>query len=409
MSREFRHQVSILINTVLAVTVVVLALHRLGHAPAPSSAAVNLGKMSHGGTSEKAANETVVFTGKPIGPQYAGFASASDRRRWMIDQLRAMGVPDDTLALVARMDFEVQWDGRFQECWGDGDKMAAVQLEMDMKKDAEMRAALGEAGFKQWDQGNMLWEAMSTKVEVTPSEADAIYALKKKLQQRELDLEQAKVKGTMDAAQIDAASDQAHSEYDQQLKGVLGDDRYAKSQQMDDAFQADLLRHQLANVNPGDSQFQELYKAEQQWTESLSQLDRTSSDYAAQYKALNDVRDQTYQQVLGSNVYSAYQERQDPSYSEMKKYGDLWGLDDSKIDYVYNAMKSYQQSVQDYQAQVSALQAQGQNVGWDAVNKTLQQFASQTQQSLQSHLGQNSYNKMERNHVLMFTGVLPPQ
>ena len=63
--------------------------------------------------------------------------------------------------------------------------MAAVQLEMDMSKDAQMRAALGEAGFKQWDQGKKLWEAMSTKVDVTPAEADALYDLKKKLDQRQ--------------------------------------------------------------------------------------------------------------------------------------------------------------------------------------------------------------------------------
>jgi len=387
----------------------VLVLYKREHAPESPATAVSFGKMTNGITSVKVAGQIPVFTKKAKLRQYADLATAPDRRRWMIDQLRAMGVPNDTLALVAQMDLEVQWDGRFQECWGDADKMAAVQLEMDKSKDAEMRAALGEAGFKQWDQKNMLWEAMSTEVDITPSEADAIYALKKKLQQRELELEQGKVEGTMDDAQIKDASDQAYSECNQQLKALLGDDRYAKSQQMDDSFRVDLLRHQLASINPNDSQFQELFKAQQQWFQSLAQLDPSSSDYAVQSKALNDERDQTYQQVLGTNVYSVYQEQQDPSYSEMKKYENLWGLDDPKIDYVYNTMKQYQKSVQDYQTQVSALQAQGQNVGWDTVNTTLQQLANQTQQSLQNYLGQDSFNKLERNHLLAFTGVLPPQ
>lgn len=409
MSREFRRNASLLLNVVLGAALAALVLHKLERVPSPSPAGISPEKMTDEVKPVKVANEGPAVSSSPKLGQYTDFTSASDRRRWLIDQMRAMGVPNDTLALIARMDLEAQWDGRFRECWGEPDKMAAVQLQMDMSKDAEMRAALGEAGFKQWDQKNMLWEAMSTAVDVTPSEAEGIYALKKKLQQRELELEQARVNGTMDDAELKDATERAYSEYNQQLKTLLGDSRYAVSQQTDDAFRANLLSHQLASVNPSDSQFQELFKAQQQWIQSLSQLDPSATDYAAQYKALNDARDQTYQRVLGSNVYSAYQEQQDPSYSEMKKYADLWGLDDPKIDYVYNAMKQYQKSVQDYQAKIGALQAQGQNVEWDTVSKTLQQLANQTQQSLQNYLGQDSFAKLERNHVLMFTGVRPSQ
>ena len=91
---------------------------------------------------------------------------------------------------------------------------------------------------------------------------------------------------------------------------------------------------------------------------------------------MNDARDQEYQRVLGTDAFNSLQEQQDPGYSQMKKYETLWGLDDSKIDYVYGTMNQYAKSVQDYQAQVSALQAQGQSVDWDAVNNYLQQLAA---------------------------------
>lgn len=292
---------------------------------------------------------------------------------------------------------------------GNRDKLAAVQLEMDLSKDTEMRAALGEAGFKQWDQGNMLWEAMNTKVDVTSAEADGLYGLKKKLQQRELELEQAKVNGTMDDADISDASDKAYSEYNQQMKMLLGDDRYAKSQQTDDAFAAGNLQYSLAKygVNPTDSQFQELFQAQQQWNKSLSELDPHAPDYAARYKALNAAREQEYQQVLGSDAFGAYQEKQDPGYSQMKKYENLWGLDDGKIDYVYNAMKNYESSAQDYQAQINALQAQGQNV--DAVNQKLKQITDETGQALQDYLGQYSFNKLQANRLFLFKQTQAPQ
>jgi hypothetical protein len=411
MSTEFRYRASLLLNAVLVVTVGLLAMHKMARASASSAMHARPGMTTNEARPQGTPDETPLIIPQPRPPEYAELASASDRRRAIIDQLRSMGVPNDTLALVARVDFEVQWESRFEACGVDRDKLVAAQLDMDMSKDEEMRAALGEAGFKQWDQKSMLWEAMSTEVAVTPSETDAIYASKKKLQRRELELEQAKVKETMDDAEINDAEDKAYSEYNQQLKAVLGEDRYAKSQQLDDAFAAGNLRYTLARngVNADDSQFQELFKAEQEWNKSQLKLDPASADYATQLKALKDARDQRYREVLGTGNYDTFQKEQDPGYSLMKKYEVLWGLDDKKVDYVYTAMKSYEKSMQDYQAQVNTLRVQGQKVDWDGVNKHLQQLTDQTGQTLQSYLGQESFNKLQRNHLFLFNATQPPR
>ncbi len=413
MSSEFRHQTSVVLNVVLAVTVVVLALHKLNH----TSAAIEVspGKMT---------NETRVSTKHPKAPpmqpklpQYMDIASAADRRRLIVDQLRAMGAPNDVLALVARVDREVQWESRFEESQGDMNKMEALQMEKDMSKDAEMLAALGEKDFKQWDTKTMLWEAMSTEVKTTTSEAEAIYASKKKLQQRLLELQQERVKGTKDEAEIDTAYDKAYAEYNEQLKAVMGDERYAKSQQLDDAFAADNLRAVLDKgaVTPSDSQFQELFKIEKQYNDAEAELnkqvqsDPSSVDFAAQDKALNDARDQEYQRVLGSDAFDALQKSQDFPYSQMKKYETYWGLDDSKVDYVYNLMKQYKNVVKDLSTQASTLQAHNQNI--DAINNNLQQLAIQTQQTLQNYLGPDSFNRLQGNRVMQFypSYQLPPR
>jgi hypothetical protein len=408
MSSELRHRASLALNVVLIVTVAILAGWKLDHTFAPSaevSSEIGTNEVAPG----KATSERPVFSQAPKLPQYGDIASASDRRRWIIDQLRAMGVPNDTLALVARVDFEVQWESRFEACRGDRDKLAAVQLDMDMSKDVEMRAALGDAGFKQWDQNSMLWEAMSTEVEVTASEIDAIYALKKKLQQRELELEQASVKGTMDDAEINNSQDKAYSEYNQELKAVLGEDRYAKSQQLDDDTAAAQLHQDLAKANPGDSQFQELLKTQQQWNEQRAALDKqfqndqSSAAYADQIRALNAARDQEYRRVLGDDVFNALQKEQDPSYTQMKRYETLWSLDDNRIDSVYGMLKYYQKSAEDYQAQARAIEAGGQNVDWDGVNKNLQAFAQETQQALQNYVGQDRFNRMAKNGVFQLS------
>jgi hypothetical protein len=255
----------------------------------------------------------------------------------------------------------------------------------------------------------MLREANQGKIQLSASETDQAYDFWKKRQQRQLDLEQAKVQGTMDPADINDATDTAAAEFKQQMKNLLGDDRYAQSQQADEAATAASFRQDIAQANPSDSQFQELLKTQQQWNDQRSALDKqfqddpSSPDYADQIQALNDARDQEYQRVLGTNAFDAIQKQQDPGYSQMKKYETLWGLDDNQINSVYASIKYYEQGAQDYQSQARTLEVQGQTVDWNAVNQNLQQFADQTQQALQNYVGQDAFNKMRRNGVFQLS------
>lgn len=402
MSRKF--QASLGLNVVLAGAVVALAVHKSQPAPALSAGEFAAEKVT--------AETSQVATSQPKSPQYAESASAPDRRRWLVDQLRAAGVPNNVLARVVQSDLEEQWQQRFEESaekgHGDADSMAALQLEHDQGEDADMRAALGDEGYRQWDQGHMLHEANMGKVELTTAESDAIYDLKKKLQQRQWDLAQARLNGDMDEAEVNEATDKSYSEFNQQMKALLGDDRYAKSQGTDSDTAATNLLHDLAKANPTDSQFQNLLKAQEELNKRRSELDKqfqdnpSSAAYADQIKALDAAHDQEYQRVLGTNVFDSLQKDQDIGYSKMKKCETIWGLDDNKVDYVYGSIKYYEKSVEDYQAQARALEAQGQSVDWDGVNKNLQQFANQTQQSLQNYLGQDSFSKMQRNGIFQF-------
>jgi hypothetical protein len=405
MSSKFRHRASLLSNIVLVGIAAALGFHKLTRASVPTVVANGPGIITNEVHPRTVVKETPTVISQSQSQLPAEFKSPSDRRRWLIDELRAMGVPNEVLGRVARIDFEAQWDSRFDACHGDMDKMAAVQLAMNLNKDAEMRAALGDKDFKQWDQNYMLWEAMSTKVDVTAAEADALYGLKKKLQQRQLEVEQARLKGTMDDAEINDAINSAFSEFNQKMRTLLGDDRFAKSQQIDDAFTADSLHYQLASANPTDAQFQELSKVEKAWNQSQRELDPSAPDYLEKLKAVNEARDQDYQRVLGDEAFNNLQKQQDSTYLAMKTYENLWGLDDSKIDYVYTTMKQYQKTVENYQTQLSVLQAQGQSADWVAVNNKLQQSAAQTQQSLQNYLGTDSFNKLQRNRLLRWAGL----
>jgi hypothetical protein len=393
MSRESRHRASLLLNVILIATVVVLALH--ASEPAPLAPI-------------KVTNSPSVSIPPPERPQFPDQASSTDQRRWLVDQLRAMGVPNDTLARMVMKALDKEWNKHGAEIaiknHGDHDVMAAFQLQVDLSKDAEMRAALGDAGFKEWDQKNMLREINPGNVQLSSSESDAAYDLWKKRQQAELALEAARVNVTMDDADINDAQEKATSEFNQQMKTLLGDDRYAAAQQTGGGAAA-TLQQEVASANPSDSQFQQLLQTQQQWNDQRAALDKqyqndpNSPAYASQLKALDDARDHEYQQVLGTNAFATVQKQQDPGYNQMEKFQTLWGLNTGQIDTVYAAMQFYQKTVNDYQNQSLTLQAQGQPVDWDTVNKNLQQDANLTQQALQNYLGQDTFNKMQRNGV----------
>src|SRR6185437_8932695 len=157
MSRELRHRLSLLLNLALVFTVLVLVRHK--PASTPTVPQMRL---------EKVADETTLLK-QPKPPRHAQIASASDRQSW-IEQLRAAGVPNTILARVVLADFEDNWDSRLEECRGDAQKMAALQCEKERNEDAEMRAALGDEGFKQWDEERMLREADVGRIPLTASE-----------------------------------------------------------------------------------------------------------------------------------------------------------------------------------------------------------------------------------------------
>lgn len=289
--------------------------------------------------------------------------------------------------------------------------MAALQMEIDLSLDSEMRAALGEEGFKQWDYQNMLREANRGNIQLTASETDSSYVAWKKLQQRELELKQARINGEMDNADINDAHEKAVAEFDKEMKTLLGDDRYAKSQKTDEDIATANLQ-EIVKAKPGDTRFQDLLKTQEQWNEQRLALDKQfqndplSSAYADKIKALDAARDLEYQRVLGADAFDALKKEQDPGYTQMKKFENLWGLDDNSVESVYRTLKYYQKTAEDYQAQARQLEARGQAVDWDAMNKNLQQFAEQTQQSLQNYLGRDRFDRMQQNGAFQ---LYPPE
>jgi plasmid maintenance system killer protein len=343
----------------------------------------------------------------------SGRETATGWSQW-IDALRTAGVPNKVLARLVLADFDDRWQKRmddilqkFQRGDLDQDALTAANQERQTEQDRELRAALGEEGFKLWDQENLLQSFNLKNIKISTSETNALYELQKQLQQQSHELDEKRQKGEIDDTDFNEKQSQLQAAFDQRVKALLGDERYAAMQGVDDG--SGELRRNLRKLNATDAQFESLLQVQHDWTERRAELDRQLQQnqslgvaYEEKIQDIDAARDQEYQRVLGTNAFDTLQREQDERYAMMKRYAGAWGIDDGNIDYIYRTIKYYEKNVQDYRQQARQLEQSGQPVDWNAINNNLEQFSQQTEKALHDYLGDDRFSKIKRNQVLPF-------
>lgn len=412
MQKLISPRASLLLNIALAATVATLALHR----PAPASSASPSASTDTVSPAPASAESALSVAPSPYTDEAA---SLPERRRWLVDQLRAMGVPNPVLARLVLSDIEAYWTPRAaetaQRTYGDPETMAALQLEIDTTRDAELRAALGEAGFLEWDMANMAREANQGGIRLAPAEMEGAYALWKKMQLRELELRGARQSAQMDDLGIGLEYEKNLAAFERDMKALLGEERYAQARRMDEGNALADLRTDLAKAAPNKAQLGELLETQRQWDALRTEIeaefasDPASADREERLRALDEARELEYKRVLGDEAFASIQKEQHPSYAMMRKYADMWGLDDRKIDSVYGSIRYYEKAVEDYQSQILTLETGGQNVDWNEVAGNLRQFTDQTRQMLKKSLGDEAFARLEQNGVFHFDGNALPR
>jgi hypothetical protein len=401
MSRPVLKRLSLTLNVALAVTLVFVAAYRPNR-PVPALPATE--------DVDPTETPTPFQMVLPTAPsRFNAAATESDQRRFIVDELRKMGVPNNVLARIVLADLDWNWNKRGGEvslkCYGDPEILAALKMENAMALDSEMRAALGEEGFKLWDRENMQREANVGRIPLSPDETDLVYSYWKKLKQHELELRNSRIKGEIDDAGASDAYRVAAYEFEKEMKALLGEERFAQAQGIPNDAIAAALKSEMGKVAKTERQFEEVLAVQKQWNEQRLELEKrfqndpSSPAYLEEMANLNAARDDEHRRVLGDAAFEALQKEQHPSYAVMKKHAELWGLNDQKIDSVYATMRYYEKSVHDYQIQAAALESRGERVDWAAVDRNLQQFAKQTSQALHTYLGADSFNKLQKNGV----------
>ena len=399
---------SLLLNVALAAAATALALHR----PAPASSEHKAAPVASGSSASVVSSAPEARVA--LSPYTEESTPLAERRRWLVDQLRAMGVPNSTLARIVLSDIEAYWTPRAaetaQKTYGNSDTMAALQLEIDTTREAELRAALGEAAFLEWDMANMARETNQGGIRLTPAETETAYVFWKKMQLRELELRGERQSARMDDLGVGMEYEKSLAAFERDMKALLGEERYAQARRTDEGNALADLRTDLAKAAPNTAQLGELLETQRQWNVLQAEIetafanDPASAEREERLRALDEARELEYKRVLGDAAFEALQKEQHPSYAMMRKYADMWGLDDRKIDSVYGSIRYYEKAIDNYQSEIRAQETGGQNVDWNEVAGNLRKFTDQTREMLKRSLGEDVFVRMEQNGVFHFDG-----
>jgi plasmid maintenance system killer protein len=346
-------------------------------------------------------------------PVPAAIDTGTHHLEW-IACVRAAGLADNVLARMVQVNFEERWQKRLEELQERYDRgeieedqdWAALNQEHDVELDRELHEALGEDGFQKWNQENTLASLNLRKAGLSTDETGRICDWQKELQRQFRALDKSEKEGQLDHAEATKQREELQSAFDQRIKTLLGDQRYAETKGDGEARE---LRRNLRTLNPSDTQFDQLLEAQKHWAEQRAELDRQlqqnkfqGAAYEEQIQAIDAAREGEYQRVLGTNGYNLFQRNQDWRYSRMTQNAKAWSLENEQIDYCYSTLKYYEKVTADYRNQANTMERQGEAMDWDAINQNLSQFSQQTARSLRDYLGEDRFRKMKQSDLWPF-------
>jgi len=331
-----------------------------------------------------------------------------------VQALRDAQISEKVIAEVAAANFEDRWhvlalenQKRFDRGEIDQETLSGFDLQHDEEREKQMRAALGDEGFRRWDQARELADIDRSGVQLSADESGRLYDLRKNLTRKQLELDQARLQGKLTDEDAASQSSALYTQYNQDLLKCLGDERYAQMQNGGDTGASE-LKKSLDGINADESQVSGLTTAQQQWNSQRNQLDIqlqkgavTAEDYQKQLAALDAQRDQEYQKVLGTNGFAEFQRNQSEQYQALKRIGPGVGFTSDDVNNLYAMLQDYQTEVSDYRDRAQQLQAQGQTVDWSAVDKVLANYQQQTESALRDELG-DKFDKLKRSNVMPF-------
>ena len=353
----------------------------------------------------------------PQGTEFAAAAAnpadplSAEWPRWLA-QLRTAGVSRHVLAGLVVADFDRRWDERHVELQRqyeageiDAEDVSRDHAERERAKEAELRLALGDEGFRRWDKENVLRDFSLSRIALSIAEGDELYDLRKKSQEQRAHLEQANRRGEIDDADLSERLTAVETTYHDRLKALIGQERYETLQGANEDLTADLRRQTRdLQIEPAQlTALADLQRARDEMQSQLAQLESApagGTGFEARREAIDAARDREFERVLGPAAFAEFEKQNDRRYRLMKHYAAAWQLTEPEIAQLYGTIQSYEKTVRHTRQQALLAEQQGRPTDWATVQRGIDYYTQQTEQNLRSALGPERYELLKRNDAI---------
>ena len=329
-----------------------------------------------------------------------------------VAQLEQVGFSRAVVVSALLEDFHRRWDQRTAEM----EKRYAprqvpereyVELarQREVERVRELKAALGEEGYRAWDQERTLHAVNPSGLPLTPDEAERAYRLQKEFEQQHRELQMAVEDGVADGADAATLQARAQTALEQELERLFGKQRLDRMRGITDPI-AD-VQWKFADLNPTPAQAHAVVAADENYrtreAELANRLARQPADAAsltAELKALNEAREEELRRIFGEQGYEAAVREGDPTFKTLQQFAGAWGLKEDDVRLVHDALRAMQQEVERTRSAAALRQAAGQRVDWREVDAAIEQARQQGEAGLQDLIGGERAGRLKQNGLL---------
>lgn len=334
--------------------------------------------------------------------------------------LERVGVAPETIAAVVIEDFERhsnerlgEWERHYAPKLLPQRELTTFFRRKEIEREAALRAALGEDGYRAWDRQQTLEELNYARLPGDPlpmsaDEAEKAVRLQKDFDEKTKALQMAMEDGVADPADGRTLLAQARQALDAGLEQLLGEDRFADLRgHLDSTGHLDALAETYQNLGdlaPSAAQARAAMAAEARFRTAESELAQklaaNQADADAAATALGRIaaeRDQAYRDVFGAEAYDRFKLAHDEAYQTLTRYAAAWNLDASEVQQVYRSLNAFEADASQMRTAARLRQQAGQHVDWDAVDATIERAKQQALSAVGATVGTETLRRMQAN------------